>query len=216
MGEFLDQALSDFPLKTKLLSSTSGHIMMWYKLMILKFRAIVNFSWIWSFFLSANAWLFHSFLNYPVLDKCHKIHWYLTSSWKETQIRRQTKHLKRRIHGNLTKCWHFCCWSRRQNKSRWKNASRLSRTHCWTFPSGVSRNRTEKAAVRASVPVTSCLHRYRRCQSHAIVDEDEASYQRQISGWERWDSLSLVVRKHVFGVSDQVRHKPACSATEAS
>ena len=26
--------------------------------------------------------------------------------------------------------------------------------------------------------------------------------------------LSLVVRKPVFGVSDQVRHKPGCSATE--
>ena len=26
--------------------------------------------------------------------------------------------------------------------------------------------------------------------------------------------LSLVVRKPVFGVSDQVRHKPGCTATE--
>ena len=26
--------------------------------------------------------------------------------------------------------------------------------------------------------------------------------------------MSLVVRKPVFGVSDQVRHKPACTATE--
>ena len=28
--------------------------------------------------------------------------------------------------------------------------------------------------------------------------------------------LSLVVRKLVFGVSDQVRHKPSCTATEDS
>ena len=28
--------------------------------------------------------------------------------------------------------------------------------------------------------------------------------------------MSLVLRKSVFGVSDQVRHKPACTATEAS
>ena len=27
-------------------------------------------------------------------------------------------------------------------------------------------------------------------------------------------NLSLVVRKPVFGVSDQVRHKPSCTATE--
>ena len=26
--------------------------------------------------------------------------------------------------------------------------------------------------------------------------------------------LSLVVRKPVFGVSDQIRHKPSCTATE--
>ena len=29
-----------------------------------------------------------------------------------------------------------------------------------------------------------------------------------------YDQLSLVVRKPVFGVSDQVRHKPGCTATE--
>ena len=28
--------------------------------------------------------------------------------------------------------------------------------------------------------------------------------------------MSLVRRKHVFGVSDQVSHKPACAATEVS
>ena len=28
--------------------------------------------------------------------------------------------------------------------------------------------------------------------------------------------MSLITRKHVFGVSDQVRHKPVCAATEAS
>ena len=28
------------------------------------------------------------------------------------------------------------------------------------------------------------------------------------------DKLSLVVRKPVFGVSDHVRHKPGCTATE--
>ena len=28
------------------------------------------------------------------------------------------------------------------------------------------------------------------------------------------DQMSLVVRKPVFGVSDQVRHKPGCTATE--
>ena len=27
---------------------------------------------------------------------------------------------------------------------------------------------------------------------------------------------SLVMRKRVFGVSDQIRHKPVCSATETS
>ena len=30
------------------------------------------------------------------------------------------------------------------------------------------------------------------------------------------DNLSLVVRKPVFGVSDQVRHKPRCATTENS
>ena len=28
--------------------------------------------------------------------------------------------------------------------------------------------------------------------------------------------MSLVTRKPVFGVCDQVKHKPACAATEAS
>ena len=31
----------------------------------------------------------------------------------------------------------------------------------------------------------------------------------------RWE-VSLVTRKPLFGVSDQIRLKPACSATEAS
>ena len=30
----------------------------------------------------------------------------------------------------------------------------------------------------------------------------------------RLDDMSLVVRKRVFGVSDQVPHKPGCTATE--
>ena len=30
----------------------------------------------------------------------------------------------------------------------------------------------------------------------------------------RLDDMSLFVRKPVFGVSDQVRHKPGCTATE--
>ena len=33
---------------------------------------------------------------------------------------------------------------------------------------------------------------------------------------ESGDGLSHVMRKHVFTSCDQVRHKPACSATEAS
>ena len=32
--------------------------------------------------------------------------------------------------------------------------------------------------------------------------------------WDTLRYLSLVVRKPVFGVSDQVRHKPGCTATE--
>ena len=31
-----------------------------------------------------------------------------------------------------------------------------------------------------------------------------------------WNQLSLVTRKPVFGVCDQVKHKPACAAAEAS
>ena len=31
-----------------------------------------------------------------------------------------------------------------------------------------------------------------------------------------YDKMSLVTKKPVFGVSNQVRHKPACAATEAS
>ena len=29
-----------------------------------------------------------------------------------------------------------------------------------------------------------------------------------------WDDMNLVLRKPVFGVSDQVLHKPGCAATE--
>ena len=35
-----------------------------------------------------------------------------------------------------------------------------------------------------------------------------------LSAWDRLHHLSLVVRKPVFGVSDQIRHKPGCTATE--
>ena len=34
------------------------------------------------------------------------------------------------------------------------------------------------------------------------------------SGTPAYHNLSLVVRKPVFGVSDQVRHKPGCTASE--
>ena len=36
------------------------------------------------------------------------------------------------------------------------------------------------------------------------------------SDWEFWHKFSLITRKPVFGVCDQVRLKPICSATEAS
>ena len=39
-----------------------------------------------------------------------------------------------------------------------------------------------------------------------------ALYRKEVS----WLYKSLVVRKPVFGVSDQVRHKPGCTATEDS
>ena len=35
-----------------------------------------------------------------------------------------------------------------------------------------------------------------------------------LDAWDRLKHLSLVLRKPVFGVSDQVRHKPGCAATE--
>ena len=36
------------------------------------------------------------------------------------------------------------------------------------------------------------------------------------SNWHSWTvKMSLVTRKPAFGVCDQVRHKPACAATEA-
>ena len=36
------------------------------------------------------------------------------------------------------------------------------------------------------------------------------------SGCGAGEQLSLVTRKPVFGVCDQVRHKPACATTEAT
>ena len=39
--------------------------------------------------------------------------------------------------------------------------------------------------------------------------------QLYFENYRLWE-LSLVTRKPVFGVSDQIRHKPACAATEAS
>ena len=47
-----------------------------------------------------------------------------------------------------------------------------------------------------------------------VKDNDERSDFKRVSEVRLY--LSLITRKPVFGVFDQVRHKPACSATEAS
>ena len=44
-----------------------------------------------------------------------------------------------------------------------------------------------------------------------FVYEDADEFSAEIAGIY----MSLVLRKPVFGVSDQVRHKPGCTVTEA-
>ena len=47
------------------------------------------------------------------------------------------------------------------------------------------------------------------CEAHALLDTKSVLYTTNLH-------LSLITRKPVFGVFDQVRLKPACAATEAS
>ena len=52
-----------------------------------------------------------------------------------------------------------------------------------------------------------------RISDYTLLDMDPQSGEFQVSNCQNM-YMSLVVRKPVFGVSDQVPHKPGCTATE--
>ena len=60
------------------------------------------------------------------------------------------------------------------------------------------------------MPFTYCVIKQNSVCERSSTDKPYIFPKSQMSG----DQMSLVVRKPVFGVSDQVRHKPGCTATE--
>ena len=79
------------------------------------------------------------------------------------------------------------------------------------------------AAKSLGVRVVPVKHCFKKSFSHITTmsggDRDlNAHFYSAASLWHQVPDtllhMSLVVRKPVFGVSDQVRHKPGCTATE--
>ena len=90
---------------------------------------------------------------------------------------------------------------------------------------------TEDSDFSAKTAIDNCTSKYfwTKCCSSTKeeynpwwkIDMGEMTSISKIKIYRRWDCKSLhfydishVVRKPVFGVSDQIRHKPVCTATE--